>query len=109
MPSFGDITVRVTDSDGKELDEWGIQHLRRQNKVSVYIKSSTNMGFMLSVQPKIPFPDPDLPNFANKDSKMQVCNEMHKNIQSQGKLSSEPNSITFGLDFNDEGTRIRER
>ncbi|KAL8997362.1 MAG: hypothetical protein Q9169_003344 [Polycauliona sp. 2 TL-2023] len=54
-----DLTVHVTDIHGNDLDEWGVQSLRG-SKVSAYIKSTTEMPFRVSVQPKLPYFDEEL-------------------------------------------------
>lgn len=56
MPQLRNITVHVTDGNGNDLEEWGVQNLRG-NKVSAYIKSTTNMPFRVSIRPKIPYMD----------------------------------------------------
>ena len=56
MPQLRDVSVHVTDLHGNYLDEWGVQSLRG-NKVSAYIKSTTDMPFRVSIQPKIPYFD----------------------------------------------------
>ncbi|KAL8740196.1 MAG: hypothetical protein Q9190_007072 [Brigantiaea leucoxantha] len=56
MPQLRDVTVHVTDYDGKNLAEWGVQNLRNSNKISAYIKSTTDMPFRVSVRPNIPYP-----------------------------------------------------
>lgn len=61
MPEFRNLDVRVVDKDGDELQEWGVQHLHSQNKISTYIKSSTNVTFRVTVQPRLPFRSPDPP------------------------------------------------
>lgn len=61
MPEFRNLDVRVVDKDGDELQEWGVQHLHSQNKISTYIKSSTNVTFRVTVQPRLPLHSPDLP------------------------------------------------
>lgn len=61
MPEFRNLDVRVIDKHGNELQEWGVQHLHSQNKISSYIKSSTNMTFRVTIQPRMPFQSPDLP------------------------------------------------
>lgn len=86
MPEFRSLNVRVTDSDGNDLEEWGVQHLRSQDKVSTYIKSCTNMSFMISVEPKLPFLDPSLPKFGHDDSDAEEGKGKHMDHQSQGKL-----------------------
>ncbi|KAL9037393.1 MAG: hypothetical protein Q9180_003741, partial [Flavoplaca navasiana] len=59
MPQLRDVTVHVTDVHGNDLDEWGVQSLRG-NKVSAYIKSTTDMPFRVSIQPKIPYFDEEI-------------------------------------------------
>ncbi len=54
MPQLRDVTVHVTDVHGNDLEEWGVQSLRG-NKVSAYIKSTTDMPFRITVQPKMPY------------------------------------------------------
>lgn len=56
MPQLRDVTVHVTDVHGNDLEEWGMQSLRG-NKVSAYIKSTTDMPFRITVQPKMPYFD----------------------------------------------------
>lgn len=55
MPQLRDIMVHVTDFDGNDLEEWGTQRLRSQEKISTYITSRTDMPFRVSVQAKIPY------------------------------------------------------
>ncbi|KAL8706058.1 MAG: hypothetical protein Q9201_000880 [Fulgogasparrea decipioides] len=55
MPKLRDVEVHVTDASGHELQEWGVQSLRG-NKVSAYIKSTTDMAFRISIRPTIPYP-----------------------------------------------------
>lgn len=58
MPHLRGITVHVTDSYGKNLQEWGIQYLRQQTegkRVSAYVQSTTDVSFQVSLQPDIPF------------------------------------------------------
>lgn len=64
MPHLRGITVHVTDSYGKNLQEWGTQYLRQHtqgNRVSAYVQSTTNMSFQVSLQPDIPFIGHTLP------------------------------------------------
>ena len=61
MPQLRGITVRVTDAEGNELEEWAVQHLRKQPKVSAYIKAQSNMPFRVTVQAQIPYTDYELP------------------------------------------------
>lgn len=67
MPQFRDLTVWVTDSAGNELEEWGVQHLRSQNKASAYIQAITNMAFKVTVRPTLPFQDPDFSMVCHND------------------------------------------
>ena len=58
MPRLRGLTAHVTDSRGKDLQEWGIQYLRRHtegNRVSAYVQSTTDVSFEVSLQPEIPF------------------------------------------------------
>ncbi|KAL8738283.1 MAG: hypothetical protein Q9181_000918 [Wetmoreana brouardii] len=55
MPNLRDVEVHVTDASGHDLQEWGVQSLR-SNKVSAYIKSTTDMAFRISIRPTIPYP-----------------------------------------------------
>ena len=66
MPHLRGITVHVTDSQGKNLQEWGVQYLRQHTetkRVSAYVQSTTDASFQISLQPEIPFighvPPPD--------------------------------------------------
>lgn len=61
MPQLRDITVHVTDSKGVEFEEWAVQHLRKQHKISAYIKAQSDTTFRVSVQAKIPYTDYELP------------------------------------------------
>ena len=43
MPSLRGLTVHVTDSQGNDLPEWGVHHLRQHidgEKVSSYVEST---------------------------------------------------------------------
>lgn len=84
MPEFRSLDVRVVDKDGNELQEWGVQHLCGQNKISSYIKSSTNMAFRVTVQPRLPFQSPDLPIASDFSSAISLSKSNGHN--SQGKL-----------------------
>ena len=55
MPELHDVTVNVTDDQGNIFKEWGVQRLGHHNKISAYIKSTTDMPFRVSIQPKIPY------------------------------------------------------
>lgn len=61
MPQMRDITVHVTDSNGVEFEEWAVQHLRKQHKISAYIKAQSDAAFRVSVQAEIPYTDYELP------------------------------------------------
>lgn len=72
MPHLRGVTVHVTDSQGKNLQEWGIQYLRQHtetNRVSAYIQSTTDVSFQISLQPEIPFPQPDTLRGENDSTK----------------------------------------
>lgn len=58
MPRLGGVTVHVTDIKGNDLEEWGVQRLPSQGRASAYIKSTSNMGFRVTVRPRLPFMDP---------------------------------------------------
>ena len=58
MPHLRGVSVHVTDSHGKNLQEWGIRYLRQHNegrRVSAYIQSTPDISFQVSLQPNIPF------------------------------------------------------
>lgn len=57
MPQLRDITVRVTDGDGHDLEEWGVRTIHGKKLVSAYIQSTTDMPFRISVRPQIPYVD----------------------------------------------------
>lgn len=61
MPQLRDITVHVTDSNGVEFEEWAVQHLRKQHKISAYIKAQSDTAFRVSVQANIPYTEYELP------------------------------------------------
>ncbi|KAL8649029.1 MAG: hypothetical protein Q9210_004641 [Variospora velana] len=56
MPQLRNVTVHVTDEEGNDLEEWGVQSLRG-SKVSAYIKSTPDTPFKISVRPEIPYSD----------------------------------------------------
>lgn len=60
MPLLRGLSVHVTDAEGQAFDEWGVQQLRKQNKISAYIKSKSGEAFRVTVQPQIPFATPDV-------------------------------------------------
>lgn len=60
MPLLRGLNVRVTNADGHAFDEWGVQQLRRQNKISAYIKSKSEEAFHISIQPELPFLESDV-------------------------------------------------
>ena len=66
MPQLQGITVHVTDDQGNNLPEWGIQHLRQGDRVSAYIQSTTDAAFQVSVQPRIPWIDSNNPPSDNE-------------------------------------------
>lgn len=84
MPRFRDLTVSITDSIGNDLEEWGVQLLRSQNKASAYIQATTNMAFKVTIKPRLPFRDSDFP---------RVCNDLTMDqpleLQGQGEPSDE--------------------
>lgn len=55
MPQLRGLNVRVTNAEGYDFDEWGVQQLRKQNKISAYIKSKSEEAFRITVQPELPF------------------------------------------------------
>lgn len=55
MPQFRGINVRVTNAEGRDFEEWGVQQLRKQNKISAYIKSKSEEAFRVTIQPELPF------------------------------------------------------
>jgi len=76
MPQLRDISVHITNSNGVEFEEWAVQHLRKQHKISAYIKAQSNTAFRVSVQARIPYTDYELPY--------------------EISLGSDPYSVTFG-------------
>jgi hypothetical protein len=69
MPRLRDITVRVTDAEGHDFEEWGVQQLRKQNKVSAYIPSRSEAAFRITIQPKIPFLTSQIPMVEEREVK----------------------------------------
>ncbi|KAI9676464.1 MAG: hypothetical protein M1817_000621 [Caeruleum heppii] len=61
MPELKDVTVHVTTLDGRELPEWGTQVMRRHNQATTYIQAESDMGFRVTVRPKIPYIADDVP------------------------------------------------
>lgn len=88
MPAFRNLDVHVVDKDGDELQEWGVQHLHSQNKISTYIKSTTNMTFRVTVQPRLPFHSPDIPMACDIGSAMGDTRPLERvnNHCSRGKF-----------------------
>ena len=82
------LTVQVTNRDGNKLDEWGVHHLRGQNKISAYIKSCNDMAFQVTVKPNIPFVDPNAITF-NRDFEMDVGLTEFHNSSSNMEYSGE--------------------
>ena len=76
MPKLRDVTVSVTDEKGSSLEEWGVQILRSQNKVSAYIRSTTDTPFRVSIQPLIPYITPDVPPAKQSSSKRTRSNSI---------------------------------
>ncbi|KAL2044004.1 hypothetical protein N7G274_003525 [Stereocaulon virgatum] len=66
MPQFRGLTVHVTDRYGNNLPEWGVHHLRQTNRISAYVQSTTDAAFRVSVQPNIPYVDPDHTPYKDK-------------------------------------------
>ncbi|KAL8916894.1 MAG: hypothetical protein Q9172_006058 [Xanthocarpia lactea] len=85
MPQLRDVTVHVTDVDGNDLEEWGVQNLRG-NKVSTYIRSITDMPFRISIQPKIPYFDEEL---AAGDSSQRSLEEGSEDVPIEMEHSSD--------------------
>ena len=72
------LDVRVTDSDGNPLREWGIQRLRPRegaHKISAYVQSETGVQFQISVQPRIPFIDCDEQDLQSPDRRPRAGSE----------------------------------
>jgi hypothetical protein len=59
----------------------GIRHLRHTNRISAYIQSTTDAAFWVSVQPDIPYVDPDHTPYKDKVSD----NFRHKRAGSEDK------------------------
>ncbi len=58
MPHLCGVTVHITDSRGKDLQEWGIQYLWQHangRRVCAYVQSTPDVSFQISLQPTIPF------------------------------------------------------
>lgn len=89
MPQTKNLTVQVTDRDGNTLDEWGVQNLRGQNKISAYIKSCNDMAFQVTVKPNIPFPDTEATTCnggIETESGPRISKDSHPNVKHHGKL-----------------------
>ncbi|KAL8721044.1 MAG: hypothetical protein Q9225_002188 [Loekoesia sp. 1 TL-2023] len=93
MPQLRDITVHVTDVDGNDLEEWGVQNLRG-NKVSAYIKSTTDMPFRVSIRPRIPYPDEQpLCEDGRRGMKREVSDDVYvKQEDSEDDMNGLPSS-----------------
>lgn len=93
MPHLRGITVHVTDSQGTDLEEWGIHVLKKGSLASAYIQSTTNMSFMVSVQPNIPFVNTDAlcsdgPKKATNEDKNSHLQLQHASGSSSRQLPS---------------------
>lgn len=78
MPRFRELTVSITDSIGNDLEEWGVQLLRSQNKASAYIQATTNMAFKVTIKPRLPFRDSDFPGMCYNDLTMDEPLELQE-------------------------------
>ncbi|KAL8785974.1 MAG: hypothetical protein Q9213_003050 [Squamulea squamosa] len=109
MPQLRDVTVHVTDVDGNNLEEWGIQNLRG-NKISAYIKSTTDMPFRVSVQPKIPYFEDDSPHDRIQspwtDEPDDICIKME---DAGHKLPGEPSSSRRSFERRSSRPRTNHR
>lgn len=47
--------MHVTNAEGQVFDEWGVQQLRKRNKISAYITSKSEEAFRITIKPQIPF------------------------------------------------------
>lgn len=99
MPSIRDVAVHVTDADGRELSEWGVQTFRRNNTVSCYIESKTGMPFRVSLQPKIPYIAYDKPSGHG-------YNTRHRGEDEPGRFQV-PDEWVDKVESGDEGTSSR--
>lgn len=87
MPVLRGLNVRVTDVEGHVFDEWGVQQLRKQNKISAYIKSKSEEAFRITIQPDIPF-------LGSEDF---LARDVHDNA-GEGN-SANPNARSKSLDY----------
>ncbi|KAL8843318.1 MAG: hypothetical protein Q9170_000176 [Blastenia crenularia] len=104
MPQLRDVTVHVTDFAGNELQEWGAQTLRG-NKVSTYIKSTPDMPFRVSVQPRIPYPNGPLLEGASRrcikgEDVDDVCIKQEDSEEDTYGLPSHPQQKTPNHRYN---------
>lgn len=53
MPYFSGIHVHVENIRGHKFDEWGVQSLPRQNKISAYITSKSEEIFQIVIKPDL--------------------------------------------------------
>lgn len=88
MPRFRDLTVCVTDYNGNDLEEWGVQHLRSQKKASAYIQAATNMAFKVTIKPRLPFQDPDLSMAYHNDCRMDAQLELQAQEEPNDKVEN---------------------
>ena len=79
MPELKGITVHVT-SDGKELKEWGSHYLRARNKVSTFVESTTDQAFQITIQARLPWPDPDSRLLRPGSAPKQLSNDDNGNV-----------------------------
>ena len=81
----------VTDLNGKDLEERGIQYLWSQKHISACIKSVNNIRFQVTVQAKILFVRYDVSNASDEGSETGKEDEncvrsLHDNEIDQGRL-----------------------
>lgn len=93
MPHLRGITVHVTDSHGKNLQEWGTQYLRQQTegkRVSAYVQSTTDVSFQVSLQPDIPFIGHAPPSDASRGENVSTPKELRRVKASSEDRSNDP-------------------
>ena len=78
MPHLRGVSVHITDSYGKNLQEWGIRYLRQHTegrRVSAYVQSTPDVSFQVSLQPDIPFTEHLLPSAISGSENVSTSKE----------------------------------
>ena len=106
MPKFKDILVQVVvdrlDENGvksyQPLEEWGVQKIRKSEKISAYIEAETGKSFRILVRPEIPFPSKGGPAAHEHNTRQKAKAKAQEN----GLNTTSPGSLKMDQDWHDE-------